>query len=334
MIHTNGYDISEKLFIDIWEKWGCPDEISDGQHIVDFINDIISLSHGLIILDHFSYINFDRIQRIEFEQPFLKIFWKSLEKYRSKYVSHSLTEEECIDWASENYYTYVYVMLNLKRINILKINDHLIILFRLNLTPKEYTKQLLINSTLISEVDNDNDLYREYTFLKGDLCNFEKHSCLMCNLPFYSLLIQPKQNAFSEVHSKKILLLATLCEIDERMEKILNAIDNIEEHDDAMLTEKGNSIRKSLEYCMKYYCLYNNLVPQLAQNYSSTLLGKLTKAIKQEGKINVKQSMINVANDMSHDSGKQFTKEDLIKLWSDSKDFFESLKNLLCKGEH
>ena len=32
------YEISEQLFLDVWESYGCPDEVSDLQTIYNILN--------------------------------------------------------------------------------------------------------------------------------------------------------------------------------------------------------------------------------------------------------------------------------------------------------
>ena len=48
--------MSEKLFMDIWEKYGCPEEVSVPLTIYNILNDIIVKSKHWIVLDHYSHI--------------------------------------------------------------------------------------------------------------------------------------------------------------------------------------------------------------------------------------------------------------------------------------
>ena len=36
------YEMSEKLFLDIWEKYECPEEVSDPLTIYNILNDIVN----------------------------------------------------------------------------------------------------------------------------------------------------------------------------------------------------------------------------------------------------------------------------------------------------
>ena len=58
------YETSEQLFIDIWEKYGSPDEVEDPITIFNILNDLIETSKHKIVLDHYSQINFDEIIKI------------------------------------------------------------------------------------------------------------------------------------------------------------------------------------------------------------------------------------------------------------------------------
>ena len=42
------YEMSEKLFLDIWEKYECPEEVSDPLTIYNILNDIIVKSKHCI----------------------------------------------------------------------------------------------------------------------------------------------------------------------------------------------------------------------------------------------------------------------------------------------
>ena len=59
------YEMSEKLFLDIWEKYECPEEVSDPLTIYNILNDIIVKSKHWIVLDHYSHINFDEVKKVE-----------------------------------------------------------------------------------------------------------------------------------------------------------------------------------------------------------------------------------------------------------------------------
>ena len=56
--------MSEKLFLDIWEKYECPEEVSDPLTIYNILNDIIVKSKHWIVLDHYSHINFDEVKKV------------------------------------------------------------------------------------------------------------------------------------------------------------------------------------------------------------------------------------------------------------------------------
>lgn len=43
------YEMSEKLFLDIWEKYECPEEVSDPLTIYNILNDIIVKSKHWIV---------------------------------------------------------------------------------------------------------------------------------------------------------------------------------------------------------------------------------------------------------------------------------------------
>lgn len=71
------YEMSEKLFLDIWEKYECPEEVSDPLTIYNILNDIIVKSKHWIVLDHYSHINFDEVKKVEYDETtgIFKLFW-------------------------------------------------------------------------------------------------------------------------------------------------------------------------------------------------------------------------------------------------------------------
>lgn len=111
------YEISEQLFLDVWESYGCPDEVSDLQTIYNILNELILKSRHWIVLDHYSHINFDEIIKVEYdkEKSIFKLYWLDNNRYRIKNLKHELEEFEAMVWSMNGYCTYEYIALDIKK---------------------------------------------------------------------------------------------------------------------------------------------------------------------------------------------------------------------------
>ena len=71
-------------------------------------------------------------------------------------------------------------------------------------------------------------------------------------------VIQPKERIPSTGFSKRLLLLYTLKEINERLQKVWNALQqgNLDRDE---LFSKGNTIRNIMEYALKHFCVIFNI---------------------------------------------------------------------------
>lgn len=311
------YELSEQLFLDLWNKFGTPTEILEKSEINKFLIELVNTSNGRIILDHYSYINFDNIRRIESDGKFTKIFWKDFNNLRKKCLSKTMSEDELITWQIWGYCTYQYVLMDILKLKFLKIHNHLFVLLQANIvTPKEIEKYLLTGNEFISKKINTAELYTEYTFFEGKSEDIIKHSCIFGNLPYYSIIIQPKENCTaSSVTSRQIMLFETLSDIQKRLQNVQYKIQQTSANDFDELFSKGNTIRRILEFALKHYCVWANIPIEIEDKYGHIELGKLKKALKKSN-IEIPQPLINMANELSHDSGIQFTKNDLLEFYN------------------
>lgn len=330
------YELSEALFNDIWEEWGMPQQLTNGNEIYKLLNKIIKKSNGNVILDHFSHINYDNIHSIKYEAPFTYIIWKDNNTYRKKFLNKTISEDEIMFWKMDGYATYSYMLLHIQKIKFIKIKEHLSVIFLLNLIPKKTVKQLLLHSSneLISEENYKNDLYKEFMFWEGEKEQCVKHIALVNNLPYYSCLIQPKEGNFSTTVSKQILLNETINEIYERMHKVKKSLEILNDYDYDDLFSHGNTIRRILEYALKFMCIYKDIELNIEEKYGHVKLGELRKEInKRYESINIKQGLINIANELSHDSGQVFSKEEVIEFYEEVNELLAQVKQILLNPE-
>lgn len=330
------YELSEKLFNDIWESLGKPKELTEGKEIFNFLDDVIEKSKGYVILDHFSHINYDNIHSIKYEDPYTYIYWKDNNTYREKYLKKTINEDEMMFWQMDGYATYSYMLLHIQKIKFIKLGSHLVIIFLLNLIPSKKVKKTLLKSgnELISEENNKNDLYKEIMFWEGDKEQCKKHIAIVNNLPYYSCLIQPKEGCFDTVISKKILLNETINEIYERMQKVHSTLLSLNDYEYDDLFSQGNTIRRILEFALKFLCIYRSIELNIDEKYGHIKLGELRKEINARyDTISITQGLVNIANELSHDSGEVFSKEEVVGFWEDVNGLLEQVKEILLKNE-
>ncbi|MCI8964033.1 MAG: hypothetical protein HFG37_10050 [Eubacterium sp.] len=329
------YELSEQLFLDVWNKFGSPTEILDKPQMNKFLTELVNISKGWIILDHYSNINFDNIKKIESDEKYTKIFWKDFNNLRKKYLSKTISEDEFMTWQIFGYYTYHYVLMDISKLKFLKIHTHLFVLLQANIIkPKEIEKYLLTGNELISKEINTDELYTEYVFLEGKSEDIIKHSCIFGNLPYYSVIIQPKENCTaSSVISKQIMLFETLNDIQNRLQNAQNNITKTPAYDFDELFSKGNTIRRILEFALKHYCVWANIPIEIEDKYGYIELGKLKKILGKSN-IEIPQTLINIANELSHDSGTQFTKDDILKFYNNVYDLISTINQAISQNPH
>lgn len=327
--------MSEKLFMDIWEKYECPEEVSVPLTIYNILNDIIVKSKHWIVLDHYSHINFDEVKKVEYDEKtgIFKLFWLDNNSFREKNLRHEIEEFEMLIWQTSGYCTYEYIALDINKLRFVKRKNHLYVLMQANVTSEKEMRSKVIGKNEIIRVDNcTEELYARYVFWEGDKENLIKVECIANNLPYYVCLIQPKEGVKSTFESKQILLTYTLEEIDKRLKKVGVALkEDIEDRDE--IFSKGNTIRNILEYTLKHFCVIRGIEIDIEQKYGHIELGELRKKIKDIPNINIPQSLINTANELSHDSGKKYNIENVREFYGDVCELVKQIKDAIWTEE-
>ena len=244
------YETSEQLFIDIWQKYGSPDEVDDADIIFNILNDLVTVSKHKIVLDHYSHINFDEIIKVEYdkENSIFKLYWLDNNKYRLANLNHELSEMESMVWWTSGYCTYEYLAVDINKIKFFKKDEHIFVLIQANMITEKELRKKVIGKNEVIEIENCTDeLYARYTLWEGNKDDLIKVECIANNLPYYVCVIQPKERIPSTSFSKRLLLLCTLKEINERLQKVWKALQlgNLDRDE---LFSKGNTIRNIMEY--------------------------------------------------------------------------------------
>lgn len=310
------YVFSQQLFLDLWDKYDNKEVITDLDTIVRFLSDLIELSNGQVIVDHFSKENYDCIERIERVENYVKIIWKDFSGYLEKKAAGTLSDMEKLVWSIWDNASYVYALLNIEKIKILRIRDHIMVLFRTSPIEPRRVERLFSQGTnkILIKDQQPNLLYSDFFFLDNSGGRTALHMCTVYTLPFFVMLIQPKEHDIPSSFSHIILVRETLSEIRSRFTRTVQLLNMCDEYDTDDIASKGNTIRTLLEYMLKYYCIYKKLpLKDVDQKYCHIALGDLKKVIP-EGDLSISQELINQANAFSHDSGKTFHKDDVLQL--------------------
>ncbi|UDK97155.1 hypothetical protein EYB33_12970 [Lysinibacillus sphaericus] len=316
------YELSEDLFLDLWSEFGRREYLIDPKEINEFLMRLIELSKKSVNLDQFSLANYDNIIRIEYEKPYTKLYWKDLNDFREMYLEGNLDEFDRQTWEAFGYGTYLYTLTHISKLKFIQEGNHLFVLILSNLIPVKDVKKAIIKSNceLIDEEVNKTDFYREYSFWEGNKEDCKKHICIVNNLPYYSCLIQSKQGVSISGKSKKIMLFETVNEALQRMKKTYAILETLDKFDYDQIFAQGNTVRRILEYTLKLYCIFKEIELEIDTKYGHVNLGKLKSEInKSQEHIIIEQSLINTANELSHDSGEVFSKDEVIEFWNDAK---------------
>ena len=135
------------------------------------------------------------------------------------------------------------------------------------------------------------------------------------------------------ITSKKIMLYETLKEIQLRLISVHEKLLKVAENDYDELFSKGNTIRRILEFALKHYCVWSNIPIEIESKYGHIELGKLKKALK-ENEIDIPQTTINTANELSHDSGVHFSKDDIISFYKNSFSLVTEISKIIHKDPY
>ena len=328
------YETSEQLFLDIWEKYGAPNEVDDTDVIFNILNDLVNESKHLIVLDHYSNINFDEVIKVEYdsENSLFKLYWLDNNKYREAALNHEISEMDAMLWNISGYCTYEYIAVDINKLKFVNVHGHLFVLIQANMNTEKELKNKVIGKKEIIEIENCTDeLYSRYIFWE-DKEALIKVDCIANNLPYYVCVVQPKERIPNTMFSKQLLLINTIKEINNRLEKVYKSL-LVDELDRDELFAKGNTIRNIMEYALKHYCVIFKIKLEIEKKYGYIELGDLRKKIKSEREIEITQGLINTANELSHDSGKKYKREDIVDFYKEVRELLNELQQSMYKKE-
>lgn len=317
------YTMSQKAFLDVWEEFNKPKEIIGSMNAYKFLKRLHEVTKGLFIVDHFSYTNYDHVDNILLDDNYIALYWKDFKNKKIDEMTKMIFGNA----------TYIYSLCNINKLLFVQKGNHLLILVMpIVATDSELKKHLDIKGLPESHYfveENQEEFTTEYTFILND----DIHRCISHNLPFYSFLLQPKEANKSGGYSRLLLLSATMVEVSNRLERILNKLTPILDQDS--FCELGNTLRRILEYLLKYYMCYKEIsLP--SNSYGHNMLGDLSKKIKEKDEILnnlIDASTKRIANELAHDTGKTVTYDDILEFYSKVNTIYEYIKIEVAKGE-
>ena len=312
------YEMSEKAFLDVWSKFDSPKEICDTEDINTFFDALIKNTKGLVIVDNIYCASFDSLTSVKYSNPYFMFVWKDFDEFRKKYLKQKLSDDDRLTWSIFSNATYDYIICDVKKLVFNKINNHLFIAVLSNYIDfKNYEKWLENKDCSIVRKDIDQNFETDYILFEGDKKDAKKHISHVGSLPFYTYMIQPKENATTAHVSSELLVLLTCSEIEERLEKAKHKLLEYNDSETEDIFDIGNRIRRILEYFLKYFCVYKDIDLKITKKYKHISLGDLRKDINKEYPQLICQKLVNTANEYSHDSGIKANKNEVLSLCND-----------------
>lgn len=293
--------------------------ITDTREFETFLNNLISQTAGLVIVDFLDAGNWDNIKSFEInhETRRVNINWHDYRK------AHESDEDK-------NMRSMVFpgdvdgLTFDFQELRLIKIGDISIFSFRGYAVSSREVEKIMKKDTEQFKLVDDSDNFSVETVRK---INGEWQTYKYLNTPIFSTLIIPKDLNISASISKKILFAFNLDNSKERINKVDSDLTTGEDEID-FICEKANTLRRIMENILKIECCYRYRQIRVKKSYSELLLGDLVGLIKDfrsEAEKSNLNSIVRLANELSHDSGKLVTKGKALQLVTLVKDYCEAL---------
>ncbi|TKJ88916.1 hypothetical protein PaeCFBP13512_16955 [Paenibacillus sp. CFBP13512] len=317
--------MSEEAFNEIWTKYDCPEMLYGNKICYSFLKDLYERTSGHFNVDHFSLYNYDNLFEIELNGNYTHLIWKDFERCTAP---EDYEEDVAIFGAH-----YIFSLCSIQMINFFDLNGHLYLLIMPSIADlKEVRKHLEITKLTSNQIYIEENLEDFFTIIRYQK-EEKTYQCILHNLPFFSFLLQPKENHRDTLLSQKILMYTTLDYVGERLQKVKEKINMIQQSELDEIRSTGNTIRTILESSIKYYCIfYGYSLPE--DHYGNNVLGKLKKHLKDDVIFeNLQQKMINLANNFSHDTGSECDKKNLIILFDLAHVLYEKIQERMVQTD-
>ena len=284
-----------RIFKEVADKFGN-EKITDIKRISALLGELIGQTQGQVILDFLDAGSWDSIERFELndQQRLLTLVWHDYPD--AKESEHERELREMVFPAS------LYA-LSLQINSIAPIIAEEFAVFLINGYAKTDKEMISIFKKDSCEFELLDTSFFEKRIIR-DKSNQWEIMDFHCT-PIYSLAIIPKNCGLSSGDSKKILYQFNLNEALGRLSSVISSMDSLAEYDRDSICEKANTVRRILESVLKIECCFREL--EIKGNYSTLMLGALVaivKKTKDEKSKEILNKMVEMLNELSHDSGK------------------------------
>lgn len=313
--------------------------IDDFDAIDKFFKDLMRETNGWVIVDFLDTDNWDCIRdvQIDKEKGVLKLYWQLPAK-------DPVGEQMRKMVFSTDYYLMILKLKNVHLVSDSKKQCFAICVNGYTWPKNEYKKYVVENGWQVSQPDESSSFFStDYLRLKDKTTEFVR----ILKTPIRSFWIIPKDLSISHTHSKKLLYLYNLQLCSNDLDKALTQAQKVlkkqlpKDDEDDEIKLMGNKMRQRAESLFKLMlCFYHEKCGFKAEDYNSTqrLLGVLISELKKtvytneidKEKLN---TIVRIANDLSHDSGTPVEESNLLELYSLLKYFIKDFKNTIQNSE-
>lgn len=321
------YILSEQAFLDVWNAFGNPAELTEKDSIVAFFQELITATNGQFIVDHITMGNYDHLVKVEYNKPYFLFHWFDNEQLRQKALAHKLNEMEKIEYMVFGCAVKDYILMTIEKLVFLLLGgNHLVIIVSPVLTKLNiFEKWLKRNDYSIIRKEDDHHFETCYSLWEGNPEHLKKHIARVNVLPFATLLLQPKENSGTCYDSQKILIQYNYNLTLQRLQEAIKKLDCVQSQDDLM--DVVNRLRRITENFCKYFCALKTIDVKLTEQYGVQHLGIIRKGIeKRYPQFGLTNSLVSKLNTDSHDNGIPTDKQTVIQLAKEVMDLIINAK--------
>lgn len=284
-------DLIKKVF----DKFGkaSTQKIKEAEKI---LNEVVTLTSGLVNVDIQSIGFFDELQKIEVDKNILSLYWK-----------YDLKEDLDI-WIVPNRRTDIVF----NKLEFIIINGNISIMIK-----GEYQEPKKIKNHYC----NSRGILNAWATPSHNMINLMKKTSdenqlvnvIFLPWKYFNILITSKSSGIGQNQGHQAIIFKNLVEIKLRIDKLENRISLFNDLDEDDIKMFGNRSRSILENLLKYIFIVKGI--DFKQNYKSDMLGSIIDCLmKQRGYQKISNIIRNIFLDkLGKVSPTEFDKIDLIK---------------------
>ena len=319
----------EKLSIDYPKR-----EISDIEQLEAFFQQFMEVTKGVVNVDFLDEDNWDHIEKVEIdkERNLLILHWKLPEE----------NEEIALMRRMVFPYDIYSLALSFQSLRFItnKNDECIAIVFKgYTVSRKDLVATLSDGGYTIKGMrENDQMIATDALLAKDNMLQFIR----FLKTPISSFWIIPKDIRLTPSDSRKYLFLWNLDNCQNRLKRVYNDLERLRREDVDKETEQdsiclaGSLLRRITEtiFNLEVAFYYDKITPEL-EDYNNRRIGGLVKLLKRVHTGEENAAFLNrireLANDLSHDTGKPVRMSDAYELLEalkdHAKDFSDAVNN-------